>query len=157
MTLPWLSGCSQPTATVSGKVTYQNGPVKGGTVTFAGSKGQSVSAEIKEDGTYTAEKVPIGEAKISVSTRSLGVVASMPKGSLPPEKQATSGGMSPEEAKRRYVAIPTLYESPETSGLTYTVVGGSQQHDVPLTGGLTPGGGSGGGKSGGSSGGPPKR
>jgi hypothetical protein len=153
-TLPWLVGCgNKPVATVTGKVTYQNGPVKGGQVIFAGSDGHSVIADIKEDGTYRAEKVPVGEAKIAVQTKALGVVASMPKSSLPPEKQ--KGRMSPEEAKRRYVAIPFNYETPETSGLSYTVVAGSQEHDLPLKGGLTPGG-AGPGKAGGSSGGPPK-
>jgi len=160
--LPWISGCrSQPTGTVTGKVSYQNAPVKGGSVVFAGSNGQSVIADIKEDGTYTAEKVPVGQAKIAVQTKSLGVVASMPKGSMPADKP--SGRMSPEEAKRRYVAIPANFETAETSGLTYTVVGGSQEHDLPLSGSLTPvgsgsgKGGGGSGKGGGSSGGPPKK
>src|SRR4051794_4850492 len=135
-TVPWLAGCGKPVATVTGKVTYQNGPVKGGHVIFAGSGGQSVLAEIKEDGTYRAEKVPVGDAKIAVQTKALGVVAAMPKSSLPPEKQK-GGRMSPEEAKRRYVAIPPNYEDPETSGLSYTVVSGSQEHDIPLTGGMT--------------------
>jgi len=154
--LPWISGCGgRATGTVTGKVTYQNGPVKGGQVIFAGPNGQSVLAEIKEDGSYVAEKVPVGEAKIAVMTKSLGVTASMPKGAMPPGKQ--SGTMSPEEAKRRYVAIPANFETPETSGLTHTVVSGTQEKDIPLTGSLPPGGkGSGSGK-GGSSGGPPKK
>jgi hypothetical protein len=144
-------GCGgQATGTVSGKVTYQDGPVKGGQVVFAAANGHSVLADIKEDGSYVAEKVPVGEAKIAVQTRSLGVTASMPKRSLPPEKQQ-GGRMSPEEAKRRFVQIPERYETTETSGLTYTVVQGPQQHDVPLKGGVTPAGG------GGSGSGPPKK
>jgi len=116
-------------------------------------------ADIKEDGSYQVEKVPVGEAKIAVTNRSLRAAASMPKGSAPPGKQ--SGSISPEEAKRRYVPIPTKYETPDTSGLTYAVKSGPQEHDIPLTGNLTPGGTGGpGGSMGsgkGSGSGPPKK
>ena len=148
------AGCgARPTGTVTGKITYQDGPVKGGQVIFAAPDGHSVLAEIKEDGSYVAEKVPVGEAKVAVQTRALGVTASMPKRALPPEKQQ-GGRMSPDEARRRFVQIPERYENTETSGLTCTVVQGTQEHNIPLKGGVTPGGKAGGG---GSGSGPPKK
>lgn len=147
-----VAGCGPKTGTVSGKVTYKGEPLKGGNVIFASEKGQSLLAPIGEDGTYTIQNVPVGEAKIAVKTKHLGIVAAMAKmkgAGGPP--QDTSGGvgapkkLTPEEAVRRFVAIPAQYEDTETSGLTFTVKGGSQSHDIPLTGNLGTGKGSGGG------------
>jgi hypothetical protein len=145
------------TGTVSGKVTYKDAkggevPVKGGTVIF-NAKSKSVSADINEDGTYTAKDVPVGEAKIAVQTKALGIRAAMGKEkSIPADSPMFKGGKSPEEAARRFVEIPENYEDAQTSGLTYVVKLGPQDHDLPLSGKL--GGGS--GKHKGSSGGPPK-
>jgi hypothetical protein len=65
-----LAGCGSSSGIVTGKVTYNNRPLKGGNVTFVGANG-SASARINEDGTYTIDKVPTGEAKIAVETSSL--------------------------------------------------------------------------------------
>jgi hypothetical protein len=127
--------------------------VKGGQVFFIAANGQNVGAEIKEDGRYTAEKVPVGLAKITVDTRSLATRASIPQGARPPEVK--SGGMSPEEAARRYVQVPERYADADTSGLEYMVKKGPQEHDVSLEGPVGIGG-SGSKKPKGSSKGPPR-
>jgi len=139
--LPWASGCgSGGTGTVTGKVTYQGNVVKGGTVTFIGKTQNSV-AQIGEDGKYTAEKVPVGEVKIAVETKSLASRAALAgRGSLPKEIAGKGTQLSPEDAQRRYVPIPTNYASADTSGLTYTVKAGSQEHDLPLAGAIGPDG-----------------
>jgi hypothetical protein len=64
-------GCSDPTATVSGEVTYDGQPVKNGYVTFtpADGKGPAVGAQIT-DGRYTADKVPPGEKVVKVEASS---------------------------------------------------------------------------------------
>jgi len=155
------------TGTITGKVTYKgkDGNVvtlKGGNVIFASEKGPSLQAEIKEDGTYTLENVPVGEAKVAVRTAWLGIQAAMGKGAASgPPKDASGpmpGKMTPDVAARKFVAIPSRYETPDGSGLVYAVKKGSQTHDIPLEGPLDSGGGSVGGPSkGGSSGGPPKK
>src|SRR3954471_22605789 len=83
---PWflllLCGCGESTADVSGKVTYQTKPLKGGNITFISQSGkQSISTTINEDGSYKASKVPSGEVKICVETETLnpGKRAKTPK------------------------------------------------------------------------------
>jgi len=154
-------GCGPRTGTVTGKVTYQNTALRGGNVTFIGANGRSATAPIGEDGRYTAERVPVGEVKITVETKSLAKQATLPKYKAPP---GAGGDYKPpdlSEAKKRYVAIPHHYADPATSGLTFTVKGGSQEHDLPLTGAITappPGSEDPGGYKGskGSKGGPPR-
>jgi len=169
-------GCGGGTGTVTGKVTYNGNPLKGGEVWYVSEASkQTLSAQIGEDGTYTVNQVPVGPAKIVVKTKQLLVQAyagppagrgGAGKGKEP--KHTNEGGYekpSNEDAKRKFVAIPTRYEDAETSGLTYTVRRGSQNNDVKLEGNLdwsgTPsglGGGSGpGGAKGGSGSGPPKK
>ncbi len=61
-----LVGCSEPekTAKVSGKVTYKEKPVPGGTVTFINDKGKIGSATIESNGTYSSSNVPYGHVKV---------------------------------------------------------------------------------------------
>jgi hypothetical protein len=153
--LPGVVGCGGGgTGTVSGKVTYQDGPVKGGNVILASPKGKSVMAPINEDGTYTAKDVPVGDVKIAVQTKALGIRAAMAKNSkIPANSPMLASGMPPDEAARRFVAIPDQYEDSESSGLTFVVQKGPQEHNIPLTGKLGSGSGS---KPKGSGSGPPK-
>jgi len=158
-----VTGCGTgPTGSVSGKVSYLGNPVKGGNVIFSAQNGKkSVMAPIGEDGSYTVSDVPVGDVKIAVQTKALGVLAATAKiSSIPANSPMRSGSkISPEDAARRFVQIPDNYEDTESSGLTYVVQKGSQEHNITLSGKLTPGGGkggSGGGPKGGSGGGPPK-
>jgi hypothetical protein len=131
-----LSGCGD-TATVSGKVFYKGVPLKGGNVTFVSTEGKpSVSASIKDDGSYTLEKVPAGTVTICVETESLNPArkTGARKYSPPPGQKAPEGlesGNTADTAKR-YVWIPPQYADPAKSDLTYTVVGGSQTKDIEL-------------------------
>jgi hypothetical protein len=119
-----LSGCAEPSTKVSGKVTYQSKPLNSGTITFFCKDNKVVrSCQIGTDGSYAIDKVPLGNAKISISvppprTKPTGEVA----------KMAPSGGPEPPEP----VEIPQNYSDPEKSGLTYEVKSGSQPHDIDL-------------------------
>ena len=138
-----LAGCSSK-GTVTGKVTYQDKPLTGGTVLFASAEG-SQSSPIGEDGTYTISNMPTGPAKISVETESAQVKgkgtpgpgagakgAPPPKGAEPPPEAAKSSyAQGPPRAKSAE-KIPGTYADPESSGLTYTVTGGNQTHDIAL-------------------------
>jgi hypothetical protein len=150
--LAGVAGCGgESPGTITGKVTADTGVVKGGRVIYSSAKGKSVMTSIKEDGSYTIEGVPPGEAKIAVQTKFLGVIASLAGiKSIPANSPQLAGQMSPDEAARRFVAILPQYEDPETSGLTYTVQSGSQEHNIPVQTGP------GAGTKKGSSGGPPK-
>ncbi len=134
----FAAGCSKPTGTVSGTVTYKGQKLKGGQVVFTPSSdsGYPVSAEIKEDGTYTIEKCPTGPVKISVETSYLrppaGTVGA--RNNAPKELPPNAGYKPPDVQNNlaRYTEIPDKYENASTSGLTYTVTSGPQTHDIPL-------------------------
>lgn len=64
----WVAaGCSKPTSTFSGKVTYQGKPVTSGVIYFLGPapKFQMGMGTIHDDGTYVATDVPVGEVRVS--------------------------------------------------------------------------------------------
>ncbi|HTU16595.1 MAG TPA: hypothetical protein VMG10_00920 [Gemmataceae bacterium] len=129
------AGCGASKGKISGKVYYQNTLVKGGTVSFVSADKTSHMAQIKEDGSYTVEKVPVGEATICVETQSFKPPSiNAPHYQLPPGVQGPGGYKPPDRAARgkRYVAIPDRYASPEQSGLKYTVKPGSQEHDIKM-------------------------
>jgi hypothetical protein len=118
-------------ATVSGKVTYKNAPLKGGRVTFAVA-GKSAQAEIGEDGSYTATDVPTGKAKVAVQTSYLQQLSRAPRYKVPEgAPEGYKAGGDPTAAKR-FVKIPDNYEDPEQSGLTLDVKSGAQTHDIEL-------------------------
>ncbi len=131
-------GCGgSSSATITGKVYYNDAPLKGGNVSFM-TKDQKVIrlSEISEDGGYTIEKMPTGEALITVDTSGLKPPAQkMPANKPPPGKEPPPGYKPPdfEERAKRYVPIPDRYSDPKQSGLTYQVKGGKQQFDIKLT------------------------
>ena len=129
-----MFGCNSPIGTVSGKVYYKNVALKGGNVTFfTADKSTSLISPIGEDGSYRVENLPVGVVKISVETKSLKKRANLPKNAPPPGmKGGRRETTDPKDLARRFVAIPELFASPETSGLTYTVQGGNQTHDIKL-------------------------
>jgi hypothetical protein len=126
-----LAGCGPATGSISGKVTFKDKPLPGGTVTFLGSDKKVRSAPIGNDGTYTVEKVAVGEAKIGVAP--------------PPPPPRLPGGMKMDPSKMgggpegaaptsddKPVIIPDKYQTPEKSGLTFTVNSGKQDHNIEL-------------------------
>ena len=59
------------TGAVQGKVTYNGAPLPGGTVAFHPEKGKPVEAKTNEDGTYSADKVPVGRMRVSIKAKGL--------------------------------------------------------------------------------------
>jgi hypothetical protein len=107
-----LTGCAGQ-GDVSGVVKYQGKPLTAGTISFY-DEGRGVwSGAIATDGSYSIKGVPIGKAKIAVTTP---MAISMP-GGPPPAKS---------------VQIPEKYSDPTKSNLAYQVRGGQQEYDVVL-------------------------
>jgi hypothetical protein len=73
-------GGSHGKGTVSGTVTLDGQPLLAGKIAFVPAEGAGVSADIKEDGTYTATDVPAGEVKVIVETASLKPIVDQAKG-----------------------------------------------------------------------------
>lgn len=124
------AGCSKPSGTITGKVYYQNNPLKGGNVMFATPDGKTLWGEIQEDGTYSIPKVPPGTIKVGVETASL-----KPKrfqNNAPADAQGQFKKADPAEQAKRYVYIPDKYMDPQNSGKEFTVTGGPQTYDIKL-------------------------
>lgn len=108
-----LAGCGsdgtvQPKSTVQGKVSYQGAPVTGGVVTFhstAESGAAPAAGQINDDGTYKVSNAEPGPVRITIDT-------------------------SFQEGLPTYVELPAELSKPDTSGLTYDVKDGEQEHDL---------------------------
>jgi hypothetical protein len=157
-----LTGCSQPVGSVTGKVTYNGKPLKGGSVTFVSDEGgQSASGEIGETGTYTVPKILGGKYKVCVDTSYLSPTQQVgggytgsggskgrppsaappaPKASGPPPGAEVPEGYTPSNpaemaaatAAKKYVQIPEKYKTPEKTDLVFTFEGGSQTFNIDL-------------------------
>lgn len=142
------AGCGSK-ATISGTVTYKGKPIPAGYIVFAPENGAaSVNATI-EDGKYSAEKVPTGPAKVTVTSLSMERErAPMGMSEGPPPEMMSKMGPPPDapippEARERMargaasfskkgLKIPDRYADPAQSGLTYTVQPGAQTKDFQL-------------------------
>ena len=126
---------------VSGKVTIDNEPVTAGNVLFVTEDGRlSAIGRLRGDGTYTAPEPPLGPVRIAVQTETFRNRPAMQPTPGPRSGdggvQGASRGIEPPDPKEIgiiYKEIPGKYEKPETSGLTYTVKKGNQEHNIPLT------------------------
>ena len=126
-----LSGCGSKTGTVSGKVTYKDKPVPGGTVTFLVDGKHTATSPIGTDGSYSIEKVPVGPAKIGVAPPP--PAARLPGGKMmDPSKFGSSAEKPAAGPTTKPFTLPPQYLNPNKSGLDYTVTGGKQEHDIPL-------------------------
>ena len=124
-----VSGCGPGTADVAGRVTYQGKPVVYGTVVFIGADGLPKAGAIQPDGTYRVTGVPLGSAKVAVSSPP-------PPGVTVPGRKSKGGKddagkddgimaapADPEIVKKWFV-IPEKYGEPTLSGRTVDVKAG---------------------------------
>ncbi len=109
---------------VSGKVTYKDKPVVFGTVLIQGRDGLR-QGNIAPDGTYSVRDVATGEARVAVNSPN-------PKGiQLYPNKNPQYK-QEPYPDVPGWFALPKHYEAVESSGLTYTIKGGSNTINIEL-------------------------
>jgi hypothetical protein len=137
-----LTGCSSK-GTVSGRITYQGKPIPQGIVLFVPEKGQSITGTIT-DGQYQVKGIVSGTAKIAVQTPKANV-SKAPTGSgqvkgkeipkdapLPPGIDPSIFDFNAQISQVKSTSIPEKYGDPEKSGLTCTVKGGAQEHNIEL-------------------------
>jgi hypothetical protein len=117
-------GCSNK-GDVSGKVTYKDKPLVYGTVTFEAIEGPSIQASIKPDGSYHAAGVGTGEVKVAVNSPDPKIVGSHANWKDPSKKP-------PPINAPGWFAIPSQYESTQSSKLVYTVNRGDNRIDIEL-------------------------
>lgn len=114
-------GCSsnKDKDSVSGKVTLNGKPVTG-IVAFIYPDNKEVTGPIQAEGKYTISNPPAGEVKVVVKGGIIGGKVVAPTG-------ATGAPSGPVVE-----SPPAKYASPN-NGLTFTVKGGHQTYDIPLT------------------------
>jgi hypothetical protein len=111
---------------VSGKVSYKGKALVFGTVQFEASDKTIKQANIAQDGSYSIPGVPVGEAKVAVSSDNPRSSAFQPlqrEGMPPPPPLPEVKGWFP---------IPPGYQDLSKPKLTYTVKSGKNTYDIDL-------------------------
>jgi hypothetical protein len=111
---------------VSGKVTYNGRPLVFGTVQFEASDKTIKQANIEPDGSYSIPRVPVGEAKVAVSSDNPRSSAFQPlqREGMPPP------GPLPEVVG--WFPIPPEYQDLSKAKLTFTVKRGKNTYNIDL-------------------------
>jgi hypothetical protein len=124
-----LAGCGPSYGSVSGTITLGGDPLPGGMVSFMSEDGSVVSAYVELDGTYRANNVPTGLARVTVYPTEHTDPASgevlKNQGRDPRIKDAPRTGPPP-------VPVPIRYGAADTSGLSVNVSKGETRYDIPL-------------------------
>lgn len=125
VTLPLgLSGCGSsggPSAKVTGKVTYQNGPVPKGYVILEDADGEMKRGQLMKDGTFTIPKVAFGSAKVAIQVSEASLASHSGGGGKAPGADAGSRESQSSDKDVKPVAVPPKYKSTGSSGLSYTI------------------------------------
>lgn len=144
VTLLATVGCGGPAlSTVSGSVlsgkTGKKVPL--GTVILIASNGLPFSAPIGEDGSYSIPNVPVGKAKLGVSSPnpSAPVATERPGGTKKPSGPDDGGGtpaptgpVYSDAAKKAWFPVAEKLTDPLSSNLTVDVVAGATLHDIKV-------------------------
>ena len=140
--LAFVCGCSgdtegrKPTHSVTGKVTFNGGPVVGAFVSFAPRDGQPVATGKTDDsGRYTLSTYETGDG--AVEGDYVAVVTKITQ--LPDEDEAEHGvdaevevdGHGADEEEGSGSLLPAKYASSQTSDLLVTVKAG-EDNDIEL-------------------------
>jgi hypothetical protein len=131
------TGCSSSQATVTGKITYKNAPLKNGSISFQAADGKTYGTEIQGDGTYSVKVAP-GDAKVAISSIDEGKAAEVRK-KLKDMRENPKGGapktFSPQDFGRGGATlIPPKYGDFDKSGLTKNIKSGvNKDVDFNLT------------------------
>lgn len=118
------SGCNPSAATVAGKVTYQGKPVGWGSVTLRANDGSYHQIGLNADGTYRLDNVPVGPAKVGVSSPDPTPSSRFKDGG---DERATA---PPSPPPGIWFPLPAKFADPATSGVTLDVRTGG--YDIEL-------------------------
>jgi hypothetical protein len=124
---------------VKGKVTCNGQPAPAGCViTFQHTERNfPASAETAADGSYTLlfngkPEVPLGTYKVSIRPPAGEAEFANPSDPEAYKKMMEKAPMARGNAPAKTATIPKKYASPETSGVTFTVVENQTEYDVAM-------------------------
>lgn len=135
LSLVLLAGCGggkSKTLSLSGKVSYKDQPVPGGTLTLTPSDGktQPVKTSIGGDGSYLVTPPTVGDVKVTVETESI-------RGTTGPGYRNPPPGMKPPDVDQsklsKYKPIPRKYANVNTSDLSVNIQNGPNTKNFDLT------------------------
>lgn len=111
---------------VTGKVTYKGKPLVFGTVQFEASDKSFKQGTINEDGTYSIQGVPVGDANVAVNSPN-------PKsGDFQPLIRDGQPPPPPRPEYPGWFAIPTEYQDLSKPILSYQIKRGENVIDIEL-------------------------
>lgn len=116
-------GCGPSTGDVTGTVTYKKKPVRLGNVMLLPDKGSPTYADLKDDGTFTASKLPFGSYRVTVTS---------PDPARPVMVKGESVAKPKGPADPRWFALPANASDPEKSGLRFEVTRGANNWEVKV-------------------------
>src|SRR5262249_32301451 len=123
-----VSGCGGKTNLVSGKVTLNGSPLKGGLVTFLGAGKAQAVANINNDGDYQMDNPPVGTVKVTI----MQLPTNLPmRGTAPPRSAIARAPVPDLKPPSAGEPVPRKYQNPD-NGLTYTVTRGRHTFDIHL-------------------------
>lgn len=138
----FLVGCTDSNtlvpAKVSGRISYNGKPLKGGHLQFVTADGTAYPGSIDSDGTYSGIDLPIGEMVVTVDTEvikpavSSGKTADRYTAMQGGQKAPAGSGPTAPKFEEVYIKIPTSYNNAKTSKLTITLAKGRQVKDLEL-------------------------
>ena len=118
------AGCSpgEKRLTVTGTVTLDGKPFEHGRIQLYGANNQFSTAEIASDGTFIVTDVVPGELRVAVVTPG-GLVT------LAPPEDKGAPPVAPIKAR----AVPTKYQSADTSGLVFNITPTSTNVQISMS------------------------
>jgi hypothetical protein len=144
-----LVGCGSGKATVKGKVTLDGQAITQGKVyiNVPSQNNETVSGDINSDGTYTVEKVPTGEAFITIQspkpikpqnlgasmTQGRGGKAQGPTQTEAMKDQQQKAEKDYEEKSKTWKAIPMDYSNQQKKKFVFTIEKGTNDINLPMT------------------------
>ena len=125
----FLAGCGRslpPTASVSGKVTWNGKPVECGTITFYPEKGRPATGSIQPDGSYRLTTFSNGDGA-ELGKHRVTIQATRVSGGAAPKSFADEIKSVGKQEKSATVVwlVPEEYSRQDTSPLTAEVAAGS--------------------------------
>lgn len=132
-----ITGCGQVAheipdtgATLEGSVTLNGTPIPLALIIVCSQTATSDTV-VREEGNYKVLSVPLGLVKIGVDTEAMrGEVISRNMASA---YKGPDGKMKEEQAKKlKFVPVPAKYADPETSGLEFEIIKGSNTFNIIL-------------------------
>lgn len=132
-----ITGCGQVAheipdtgATLEGSVTLNGTPIPLALI-IVRSENATADFVVREEGKYKVPSVPLGLVKIGVDTEAMrGEVISRNMASA---YKGPDGKMKEEQAKKlKFVPVPAKYADPETSGLEFEIIKGSNTFNIIL-------------------------